>query len=526
MTRHSSPTGGEQFYGCMVPKVARMFRWFFDRVIGCAIGTCLLAGCGAGEGGPTSEEASPLVFSRVTVIDATGAAPQPDMTVVIAGHRITAIGVTGTVTVPRNAQVLDGTGKFLIPGLLDMHAHLQEQELLFPLYIANGVTGVREMGGGPHEQIDRWREEIAEEKLCAPRILAAGQIVSGPKPVFPGALAVSSASEGRAAVTSLRQRGVDFAKVYSLLARDEYFAIAEEAKKQGFPFAGHLPASVSAAEASDAGQESIEHLAGSGLLLACSTMEAELRKEAVTAIVDSDYSIPVIAHYLLFGPIDQLLATYSDEKATMLFERFARNGTAQVPTLAGRRADTGHFLGPDDPRWREMEGETDFTAFIKDPYLKYIPASLRAEWYNPYTKDYTAAQFEGVRRLFQKQLEMVGEMRRAGVEFMAGSDAGNPNCYPGFSLHDELALFVAAGFTPMEALQSATLNPARFLDVADSFGTVERGKMADLVLLEANPLEAIENTRKIAAVVVGGRLISKPSLQAMLAELEASGNLY
>ncbi len=458
-------------------------------------------------GGPAQDSRpAPLVFTHVTVVDANDELPKPDMTVVVTGDRITALGKTGKVTVPKDAQVVDATGKYLIPGLWDMHVHLHGKEVLFPLFIANGVTGVRQMGGGPHQQIDQWRKQITNQTLIGPRIVAAGQIVTGPKPAFPGALAVANVTEGRAAVTSLRQRGVDFLKVYSLLPRNAYFAIADEAKKQDLPFAGHIPASVSAAEVSDAGQRSIEHLSGSAVLLACSTRETELRQEAVEAIVESDYSLSVITHYLLFGRFNQLLDTYSDKKAAALFARFAKNGTRQVPTLTGRRA-------------RAFERESHF---INDPRLKYIPPSLKEEWENSYTKDFTAKEFADVRRLYQKQLDIVGAMRRAQVDIMAGTDAGNPNCYPGFSLHDELALLVKAGLTPIEALQSATRSPAEFLGRMESFGTVEEGKIADLVLLDANPLEEISNTQKIAAVVLGGKIIFKTSLQTMLAQVEAA----
>ena len=508
--------------GARAPRSCQLLSEFslgFYRSLYCAVTACLLVGCTGGEEKPLSEESKPFVFSHVTVIDTTGAPPKPNMTVVITGDRIAALGKAGTVTIPNDAEIIDAAGKYLIPGLLDMHAHLQEMEPLFPLFIANGVTGVREMGGGPHERINRWREQVASETLLGPRILLAGQIVSGPEPAFPGALRVGNIAEAKQAVTSLRQRGVDFLKVYSLLTRDEYFAIAEEAKKQGFPFAGHIPGWVSAAEASDAGQSTVEHLSGPAVLLGCSTREAELRKEAMEAIVKSDYSMASIAEYLLFGSVE-ILDTYSEEKAEALFARFVKNGTVHVPTLAGRRSDTAHFMAPDDSRWNSVKGESHF---INDPYLKYIPPSIKKTWYNPYTGDFTAKEFAPVRRLYQKQLEIVGQMRRAGVKFMVGSDAGKPYSVPGFGLHQEMALFVEAGFTPMEALQSATLHPAEFLGRIDSFGTVAQGKIADLVLLEANPLDAIDNTQKIAAVVFRGKLFSKLSLQAMLDEVEAAG---
>ncbi|MGH9844978.1 MAG: amidohydrolase family protein, partial [Blastocatellia bacterium] len=199
---------------------------------------------------------------------------------------------------------------------------------------------------------------------------------------------------------------------------------------------------------------------------------------------------------------------YSDQKAGALFARFKQNATWQVPTLTVLRG--GAFL--DDPN------------FTNDPRLKYLPSDLKARWEpknNPVFKNSTAADFAGLKKIFLKQLQIVGAMQRAGVELLAGTDVLNPYCFPGFSLHDELALLVKAGLTPMEALQAATRNPAKFLGQLDSLGTVERGKIADLVLLEANPLAEISNTQKINAVVVGGKLVSKAELQEMLAKVEA-----
>lgn len=206
-----------------------------------------------------------LAIIHVTVIDATGAEAAPDQTVIIKGDRISSMGKTGEVAIPNDASTVDASGKFLIPGLWDMHVHtLQEgrPELFFPLFIASGVTGVRDMGSPPHELrgIRRLREQIEEGKLLGPRIVAAGPLVDGPSPMFPElSIAVASETEARQVVNDLTSGGADFIKVYSLLTRDSYFAVADEARRRDIPFAGHGPESVSAAEASDAGQGSIEH---------------------------------------------------------------------------------------------------------------------------------------------------------------------------------------------------------------------------------------------------------------------------
>lgn len=435
--------------------------------------------------------AQTIAFIGVTVIDATGAAAKSDQTVVIAEGKISAIGKTGKVKLPKGAHVIEARGKFLIPGLWDMHVHAWNKQTFFPMFIANGVTGVRDMFGGL-AQIKLWQKEIAEGKTLGPRIFAAGQIVDGPKPVWPGSIAVKDEAEGREAVKKVKSDGSDFVKVYSLLPRDAFFAIADEAKKQGLPFAGHVPHSVSAAEASDAGIKSIEHL--ERVLLGCSSNEEEIRKES---------------DRLTTSQRKKILETYDDKKAQALFARFAKNGTWQSPTLVVLRA----------------LGNLDNEGFTNDPRQKYLPVFITNSW-NPKTdfrfRNMTSESYASHRAMFEKHLEIIAKMRRAGVEFLAGTDTPNPYCFPGFSLHDELALLVKAGLTPMEALQAATRNPAKYLGLLDSLGTVEKGKLADLVLLDANPLADIANTQRIHSVVVNGRLVTQAEIQEMLARLQAA----
>lgn len=451
---------------------------------------------------PHEEEAEVLAITNVTLIDATGAAAQPDMTVVITGDRISLLGKSAQLKPPKAARIIDGKGKYLMPGLWDMHVHTWNKELFFPLYLANGVTGVRDMFGYI-VQINRWRQEIEAGTLVGPRIVAAGPIVDGPKPVWPGSIAVANAEQGREVIDELKERGADFAKVYSLLPRDAYFAIAEEARRQKFPFAGHVPDAVSALEASDAGQKSIEHF--TGVLLSCSAAEAELRKARAEALAQPNPIEALRAHR--HEHTRRMLETYDEKKAAALFERFAKNGTWQVPTLTVLRV----FASINDK------------SLTEDPRLKYMPEYVKQIWQpkNDFRlKNKTDEDLADEKLIYQKQLEMISAMRRAGVEFLAGTDTPNPYCYPGFSLHDELALLVKAGLTPMEALQTATRNPAKYLGLLDTLGTVEKGKAADLLLLDANPLDDINNTKKIAAVIVRGRLFPRAELDGMLKRIE------
>ncbi len=440
-----------------------------------------------------------LAISNVTVIDCTGKAAQPAMTVLIRDDRIVALGNDKDVRVPQNTQLIDGTGKFLIPGLWDMHVHWYDTDYL-PLFHANGVTGVRIMWGFPINL--QWRKDQAAGALVGPRLVLAGPIVDGPKPIWPGSTAASTEAEGREAVRKTKKDGYDFVKVYSLLPRDVYFAIADEAKKQHLPFVGHVPSSVSVAEASDAGQKSMEHLYG--ILLACSSRELELTRALAEA-----RKIPTSPDRTMLRRInEQLVDSYDTKKAASLFAKLKANGTWQVPTLTVLRS-LGYL---DDP------------AHTSDPRLKYMPRSVTESW-NPKTdfrlKSLTKEDFAQQRKLFERNLELVGAMHAAGVGILAGTDVLNPYCFPGFSIHDELNLLVKAHLTPLQALQTATRDPARFLGEEKDAGTVEQGKRADLVMLDANPLLDIKNTTKIEAVIVAGKLLPRERLNKMLADVEA-----
>lgn len=454
-----------------------------------------------------SESQATLIFAHATIIDTSGGPNQTDMTVFITGDRITDIKKTGKVRLPKGARVIDAAGKFLVPGLWDMHVHWYDERFL-PLFIANGVTGVRQMFGIPWN-LD-WRERAARGELLAPRLAIASPIVDGPDSMLGGSMKVANETDARQAVQKIKSSGFDFVKVYSDLPRDAYYAIADEAAKQGLVFAGHVPHSVSALEASDAGQKSIEHL--TGVLEACSPAGGEITRGYAKNMAGVNRTGMDTARLQVLRVLfERVLATYDKERAAALFARFAKNGTWHCPTLTALRSIA--FLGDAD--------------FRNDPRLKYMTEAARFSWQpenNPLMASRTAEDYAIRKRRNQKEMITLAEMRRAGVRFLAGTDTLNPFCFPGFSLHDELALLVEAGFTPMEALQAATLNAAIFLGKAESLGTVEKGKIADLVLLEANPLEHIENTRRIAAVVLGGELFEKPRLDAMLSDAEKLAN--
>jgi len=439
-----------------------------------------------------------LVFIHATVIDAAGGPSKSNATVIISGNRIIALGKTGQVSVPKGALVVNAAGKFMIPGLWDMHFHTPEnnqaREIFLPLALANGVTGVRHMFGS--EYILKLKAELQSDTLPGPRMILGSPVVDGPIPMWPGSISVADAAAGRQAVRTIKQSGYDFVKVYQFLPRETYLAIADEARKQGIDFGGHVPFSVSAAEASDAGQKSFEHIFG--ISLACSAQEASLRPALAEAAAKVGEGIA--PHIELFIRNEsEPLASYNEQKAAALFKRLAVNKTYAVPTLVLHRSLA---LGKDP-------------SFRNDPRLKYMPASIRRLF------DWELGFFTSYRPVYDRQLLTTGGMHRAGIRILAGTDTFNAYCFPGFSLHDELELFVHAGLTPLEALQTATLNPAKYLNLSGSLGTIEKGKIADLILLEANPLESIGNTRKISAVVANGKYLPKEALQTMLAEVEA-----
>ena len=437
--------------------------------------------------------AAPLILENVTVIDATGTPAQTHRTVIVEDGRIQ--GIYESKRTQKSALVINATGKFLIPGLWDMHVHTvfgdwfpHGKEIALPLFIANGVTSVRDMGG-ELDVLQQWRKEIAAGTLLGPRMVISGPMLDGPKHPFPSSIAISTPDEGRRAVDDLKRRGVDFIKLQSLIPRDAVFAIADEARKQNIPFVGHVPDAVRASEVSDAGQKSIEHM--TGIFEGSSPLEDEFLKGPKTEA--------------------KFLATYDPARAATLFALLAKNHTWLCPTLVWERG--GNLI--------------EETIASHDSRAKYVPAYWKDVTWKRFTDeimhDFNMDDLATRQRFVAKELEVVKAMHAAGVQFLAGTDTA-PGVYifPGFSLHEELQRFVAAGFTPMEALQTATLNPARFLGITDRLGTVEKGKLADLLLLDANPLDDIRNTQKISAVVVNGRYLSRADLDKLLDGVEAA----
>jgi imidazolonepropionase-like amidohydrolase len=440
-----------------------------------------------------SSHSAPLVIAHVTVINPDNSSTQPDRAVVVNGSRITSVTSSKGFQALAGSRVIDGTGKFLIPGLWDMHVHSAfggwfpgGRDVILPLFIANGVTGVRDMGGDI-PVLREWRSKIEAGQHIGPRMVYSGPMLDGYLPDgknlrFPSSVPVTSPAEARAAVDSLVAQHVDFIKVQSLLSLDSYLAAADEAHKRGLPIVGHVPDKVRITQVVAAGQKSIEHLMG--LFEGCSSEEDKfIHGEGTTELI---------------------LTTNDPKKCDDLIKLLAKTQTWQVPTLAWQRGGT--FL--DQLNWKHQ------------PLDKYVPAYWRDVTWRRFKDEMMPDLLKDPlplrREYFAQNLQMVGKLHRAGVPFMAGTDtAAGIYVMPGFSLHDELANFVEAGFTPMEALQTATSNPAKFLGRNDS-GKIEASCVADLLLLDANPLENIRNTEKIDAVIANGRFFDRAALDQLL----------
>ncbi len=393
-----------------------------------------------------------------------------------------------------------------MPGLWDMHTHSLRPgraEYFCALFIANGVTGIRDMASDMSlEDINELRSAISASKLPGPRFGAVtGKILDGP----PGRrdtllFAYPSDSENaRSIVRSYKTKGVNFIKVYNLLNREIYLAIVDEAKKQRIDFAGHVPFSSTATEASNLGQSSVEHL--SDILISVADNETEIRKEL--EIIDPALS-PAYSSIKRNQENFKASQFYNEEKARALFATFIRNQTWQCATLRNLQV---------------VSYEKDVSQLLKDYRLKYMPSSIIENWKKQLPSRIIGDSTQRA-LLFQQSLRIVAAMQRAGVKMLAGTDVANPFLFPGFSLHDELELMVKAGLLPSEALQTATINPAKFLNKEKELGSVEKGKLADLVLLDANPLENISNTKKINAVIVNGKLFQRNNLDDLLKQVE------
>lgn len=448
---------------------------------------------------PLSAQPTPprsIAIEHVTTIDVETGRRRRDQTVIVRGERIIAVGAGDSVGIPRHAQRVDARGQFLIPGLWEMHAHTYRSLDLVPaLYLGNGITGVRDMAARFGVQpVLALRDSIRTGLVLGPRMVvggAVGNVMSGPVGTKPVAVTPHNA---RAVVDSFARLGVDFIKVVQLTA-PTFFATVAAAHEQKHPVAGHLPWAVDIRAASDSGIRSHEHLWG--ILTACSTREDSLRR----AIADSMLRPGAPPDARAEGHfVAALTAHFDAAKCDALFHRLARNDTYEEPTLLVSR----QFGWP-----------AEF-ASSSDSRLRYVHSEELARWRSARAQPLFTTDALEQRALYAAYTRLVAQMAHEGVRILAGSDAGFPFIFHGASLHDELAALVGAGLSPLEALRAATLNPAGYLGATDSLGTIVVGKLADLVLLDADPLVDIRNTKRVRAVFANGRFLDRQALDSLL----------
>jgi amidohydrolase family protein len=464
----------------------------------------------------SAHSASVTVAIRgVTVVDVTDGSLDPERTVLVAGSRIAAVGAAREIAVPDNAEIVEGVGGYLIPGLWDMHVHsvsnvaldrannaVAAQDWHFPLFLAHGVTGVRNMNDGTADlelKLTRSvKRRLAEGELRGPpRFLSAGPSLDGDPPLGSNPVVVRTAAEARAAVDQLASNGADLVKVYENLSREAYFAIMDEARRRKIPVDGHVPFRVTPEEVAEAGQRTVEH--PDALAAACSR-DAETERRRFARVLDDYENLPESEKFLAMFRHTRALYDSGDPGACgSAFGAFRRNGVAVTVDLVAYH----HVVNAE-----QVLGDT--------ARMQLVPEEIRRNWKERFSSE-AIREFQSILRpIVPLELENVRLLNETGVLLLAATDVGVPLQVPGISLHVELERLVEAGLTPLAALQSATLNPARVLELANTLGTVEPGKLADLVLLDANPLEDIRNTRRIRAVIADGRLYRRAELDGLL----------
>ena len=442
----------------------------------------------------------PIAFVDVSVLDVVRGTLTAGRTVLVDDGRIAAVGPADSVEVPAGARTVRATGKVIMPALWDMHTHVYAVSPLLdmPLYIAYGVTNVRDMQGCPKPgdpfiacaaDKRRWTAEASDGRRVGPRIVVSTSFMAnGPGtlerisgvPVFFG---TATPEESRAFVKHQKIQGIDAMKVYDRLPRDAYFALVAEAKAQGLDVVGHRPLAVSAIEAATAGQRSIEH--ARVFLQEAFPGSAALRAAAERGEWAEDRRRMVDEH--------------DPAAAQAIFRAFVMHGTWYVPT---------HLT-----RW--MDAYADDPAVREDSLLRYLHPLMKWQWLEDIdatlARDTSAAARQAYRDFYRKGLDVTAAAHAAGVGILAGTDY----IVAGADVHRELEQLVLAGLSPVEALRTATTNPARYMNATADYGSIEAGKIADMILLDADPLRDIRNTRRIDAVVFNGNLYDRPALDQL-----------
>jgi imidazolonepropionase-like amidohydrolase len=447
----------------------------------------LLAVAAAAASGNPTGQAPPATSGMVTAFVGVNVVPMDRerilerQTVIVRGERIETIGSADDTAVPDGARRIEAQGKYLMPGLAEMHAHIptaqqlgaQWQEQVLFLYVANGVTTIRGMLGQPEHL--KLREQAKAGTILGPRIYTAGPAVSGKTAPSP--------EEARRLVRDQKQAGYDFMKLATGISREAFDALVDEAKKVDIEYAGHVSLDVGLHRALEARQITIDHLDG--------YIEALVPEGAPVKPADSWF----------FGVN---LVEHADEKL--------------IPELAAKTKAQGVWNVPTQSLFVDWLGPTDPETLRQRPDIRYIPPQVLAGWMkglenqrtNPH---YTLARAE---RLLELRRAILSELHRAGAGLLLGSDAPQVFNVPGFSVHQELETLIAAGLTPYEALATGTRNVAQFFGAEQEYGTVEEGRGADLILLDANPLDSVSHVQRRSGVMVRGQWLPESEIQQRL----------
>jgi hypothetical protein len=474
----------------------------------------VLTGCsGSKKNPPLVDPGHDLVLKNVTIVDTHDGHLSPGMTVYVRGGKIAVVDNAPANPQWGSAPVIDGQGKFLVPGFVDAHTHILQspyRTMFAALMLINGVTGTRQMSGSA-EMLEERREGRLFESAFAPKVLA-----------MPGRVLVLTTTftpqQGVAEVDLQKSQGADFIKV-ALVPPQTFFAVGAEARKDGLYFAGHLPPGVDPVDAVNAGYRSIEHLGpGTAMLMDCSTDEAAIKQEIAEHPMKrppplpeflEDWFIRRITRNTLLGEIffdpktiskmERIANTFDEARCRNLASAIAKSGSWQVPTLV--KLHQGEF-GDD----------------LTDPNERYVPVEVwkeRVDATHDLSKKLSAADKATIERYWQLQLRLARLLDEAGVPMLTGTDG----IIAGSSLHSEFAILAQDGFSPLKVLQMTTLNAAKFFGQEKTMGSVEAGKDADLVLLDGNPIESAGNLDRINAVVRNGKFYSRGELDEKLGEI-------
>ena len=449
-----------------------------------------------------------ILFTNVTAIDAKFG-ERNNINILITNNKIAKVSME-QINSPSNCITIDGTGKYLIPGLWDAHVHLTFtpglEESMFPLFIANGITSIRDTGG-LIDLVLPWKDKAKQEPNSSPNVFIAGPLLDGLPNVYDGSpgrpeisIGLKSPKEAEETVVMLKNKSVDLIKSYEMLTPKEFIAILNKSKEEGLFVTGHVPLSMDVIEASNAGLRSMEHLRN--LEMACSKdFDSLLNERRKILLAGKDSLGGKLRSYIHRSQRLHAINSFDEERTNKVLARLAENDTWQIPTTALLTGGINRLY--EDDTWLKT--------------FQYLPKKVKTIWINK-AKNSKQKKSSEFLSLFHGEwaLQMIAKLKSANVKILAGTDTPISYLTPGFSLHKELEMLVKGGLKPIEAIESATILPAKYFGLEETMGTIETSKLADLVLLDANPLNNIKNTTKISAVVRNGTYYNREALNNLL----------